>query len=77
MSFSNFRFLSESPAGEWLSSTHYEPLAHLDRHRWAWLWLKRNPDYQMVASHISREARWDMGGAGEICARSHRFEDLF
>lgn len=42
----------------WRDAARCQPLLKIDRRHWAWLWLKRNHNYQTAASQVAETTQW-------------------
>ncbi len=54
----------EEERPDWRSAESYKDLLELDREGWAWIWLKRNPDYVARLDGRSPPAPLVCPGAG-------------
>lgn len=53
---------SDDVAGEWTDTARYRALITVDRRHWAWLWLKRNHNYQAAARRVAETTSWQILG---------------
>lgn len=68
---------SDTAAGEWTDTARYRALITIDRRRWAWLWLKRNLNYQAAARRVAETTSWQSLGPAAFRLISDDLNDLF
>lgn len=67
----------DNAAGEWTETARYRALITIDRRRWAWLWLKRNLNYQAAARRVAETTSWQYFGPALFRLLSDDLNDLF
>ncbi len=68
---------SDTAAGGWEDTTRYRALITIDRRHWAWLWLKRNHNYQAAARRVAETTSWQTQGAGGLRLLENDLNRLF
>ena len=67
----------QSGENTWRTGAGYQPLLTTDRRHWAWLWLKRNQNYQEAAARVAETAKWISKGSDKCCLMHDDLTSLF
>ena len=71
------RFAETFEFSDWQNTSRYRSCSLADRRHWAWLWLKRDAEYQRNAARVANAARWTRSGKASQCLVDADLKSLF
>ncbi len=71
------RFTETFEFSDWQDTSRYRSCSLADRRHWAWLWLKRDAEYQRNVACVASAARWARSGKASQCLVDAQLKSLF